>query len=94
MDPYVDYTWKKPVGLGDHAEMELTYLNHLTEHGSTCTPKLIDYQLEPQGETDYVPGGFKLYTLMEKVPGRNLVNFGELEMTERDQVRIAFAKAI
>lgn len=74
--------------------MELNYLLHVTKHGSTCTPKLIDYAIESQGETDSVPGGFRLYILMEKIPGRNLVNFGELEMTERDQVRIAFARAI
>jgi hypothetical protein len=74
--------------------MELNYLNHATKKGSTCTPRLIDYQPEAQSETDYVPNGFKLYILMEKVPGRNLVNFGELEMIERDQIRIAFSKAI
>lgn len=73
--------------------MELNYLHHLTKSRCSCTPKLIDYQIEVQDETDPVPGGFRLYILMEKIPGRNLVNFGELEMAERDQVRIAFAKA-
>ncbi|KAK2768798.1 hypothetical protein FQN54_000654 [Arachnomyces sp. PD_36] len=80
--------------LGDHAEVELNYLRYLTEKNCTCTPKLIDYEIEAQGKNDNVPGGFRLYILMEKVPGRNLMNFGELEMAERDQVRIAFAKAL
>jgi hypothetical protein len=80
--------------LGEYANLELQYLIHVTKHKSTCTPKLIDYAIEAQGEKDSVPGGFRLFILMEKVPGRNLVNFGEFEMAERDQVRIAFAKAI
>ncbi|KAK2760274.1 hypothetical protein FQN54_002342 [Arachnomyces sp. PD_36] len=91
---YDDYTWKGPLEFGDHAEEELSYLNHATKHGCTATPKLIDHQFEAQGKTDHVPSGFRLYILMEKIPGRNLVNFGELEMPERDQVRIAFAKAL
>ncbi|KAK2755100.1 hypothetical protein FQN54_006629 [Arachnomyces sp. PD_36] len=94
IEPTDDYTLKEPYRLGDYAEMELDYLNHATKKGSTCTPKLIDFHPEVQSESDCVPNGFLLYILMEKVPGRNLVNFGELEMFERDQIRIAFAKAI
>lgn len=92
--PPEDHAWKESFELGDFADMELAHLRRLTEAGCPCTPKLIDHRVEVQGKREYVPGGFKLYLLMEKVPGRNLINFGELEMSERDQVRIAFAMAI
>lgn len=94
MDPSDDHTWREPFEIGDYADMELKHLLRLTEAGCSCTPGVIDHRLEAQIKTDHVPGGFKFYLLMEKVPGRNLVNFGELEISERDQVRIAFAMAI
>lgn len=73
-----DYTWKKETQLGGPSELELTMLEKLTELGSTCTPKLLDYHCERQIEGDYVPKGFILYMLIEKLPGQNLMNSGEL----------------
>ena len=80
--------------LGDYAGIELRNLEMLTLLESTCTPKLLDHFCERQAKDNYVPNGFIIYMLMEKIPGRNLMNFGELPIEERDQIRIAFALAI
>lgn len=94
MDPTEDYTWKEKTQLGDLSEKELRNLKRLTRLGSTCTPELLDYFCEQQAEGDYVPKGFTLYMVMEKIPGRSLMNFGHFSIEERDQVRIAFAPTI
>lgn len=94
MEPNLDYSCKKSGKLGIWATFELHNLQQLTELGCSCTPKLLDFRIDYQIKGDNVPGGFILYLLIEKVPGRNLLNFGSLPMSERDQVRIAFGKAI
>lgn len=94
MDRNKDYTWVKETELGDYAGIELRNLEMLTLLESTCTPKLLDHFCERQAEDNYVPNGFILYMLLEKIPGRNLMNFLELPIEERDEVRISFALAI
>ena len=47
-----------------------------------------------QDDDDPVPGGFLFFIVMERLGGRNLVNFDSLPMSERNLVRLAFAKAI
>jgi hypothetical protein len=89
-----DLAHTKPCKHGVSASYEFYNLRRLSRLGCSSTPKLLDYQLASQSQNDYVPGGFIVYLLMEKVPGRNLVNFPDLPMPERDQVRLAFAKAI
>lgn len=93
MKPGVDYSSKTKV-IGPHALVELVNLKRFTRLGSTCTPRYIDHHLRWQAEDEPAPGGYMLHILMEKVPGRNLLNFGKLPMSERDQVRIAFGKAM
>ena len=94
MDPDEDYSWKEEYKFGDTAEMELLILRELTKRGSTCTPRLIDWKHHRQSEDDYVPNGFRMFILMEKIPGRNLMNWSELPIEERDQVRIAIGPTI
>ncbi|EEP82820.1 predicted protein [Uncinocarpus reesii 1704] len=74
--------------------MEFYILEKLTQMGCTCTPKLLDSFFSVQTEDLPVPGGFFAIIVMERLPGRNLANFGDLPMAERDQVRIAFGKAL
>ncbi|EAS35337.2 uncharacterized protein CIMG_00691 [Coccidioides immitis RS] len=78
------------------SRLAFEYYNHrtLTELGCTCIPKLLDYTLFTQKKGDPLPGGFLFILVMERLPGRNLVNFADLPMSERDQVRLAFAKSI
>lgn len=94
MDPTEDYSWKEEYKFGDTADMELRTLLELTRRGSTCTPKLIGWKHYRRSESDHIPNGFRVFILMEKISGRNLMNFGELPIEERDQVRIAFGLAI
>ncbi|KAK2802116.1 hypothetical protein FQN50_007480 [Emmonsiellopsis sp. PD_5] len=84
----------KPYNGSSRSGFEWVNLRDLTERGSTCTPKLLDFVSLDQGKDDPVPGGFIFFIVMERLPGRNLVNFDTLPMSERDQVRLAFAKAI
>ncbi|EEP82180.1 predicted protein [Uncinocarpus reesii 1704] len=72
---------------------ELSNLRDLTDLGCAYTPKLLDYVIARQGENHYVPGGFFGITIMERLPGQNLIQFDKLPLAERDQVRLAFAKA-
>ena len=76
------------------ANRELDNLPTLTQRGSQCTPELIDYVIGKQDAHGYVPGGYVVIILMEKVPGRNLDNFHTFSLEKRDRVRIAFAKAL
>ncbi|EEQ30712.1 hypothetical protein McanMca71_000602 [Microsporum canis] len=85
----------KPQDSSYRTATEVLNLKELTERGSTCTPKLLDLGLfEQTRKEDPLPGGFMTFIVMERLPGRNLVNFDLLPMSERDQVRLAFAKAI
>ncbi|EZG07122.1 hypothetical protein H106_03454 [Trichophyton rubrum CBS 735.88] len=85
----------KPQDCSFQAGMEVFNLKELTEAGSTCTPKLLDHGFyEQTRKNDPLPGGFMVFIVMERLPGRNLQNFNELPMFERDQVRLAFAKTI
>ncbi|EEP82855.1 predicted protein [Uncinocarpus reesii 1704] len=75
-------------------DVEMANLRKLAELGCTCTPKVLDTSFYVQHEQDPVPGGFAAICVLEKLPGHDLSNFGDLPMSERDQVRLAFAKSI
>ncbi|KAK2767508.1 hypothetical protein FQN54_003665 [Arachnomyces sp. PD_36] len=89
-----DLARTKPCRYGIWASYEFYNYKRLGELRCRCTPKLLGHKLVSQSEDDDVPGGFILYLLIQKLPGRNLVNFGDLPISERDEVRLAFAKAI
>ncbi|KAK2758709.1 hypothetical protein FQN54_003399 [Arachnomyces sp. PD_36] len=90
-----DYPSTKPHRCSARSGFEYVNLRELTEHGCTCSPRLLDFQLFYQTSRKHpVPGGFWVFIVMERLPGRNLVNFADLPMSERDQVRLAFAKSI
>ena len=92
--------WSKDVShVGDspitrEIEQEIDNLERLTEGKCGCTPHLIDSYIFRQTEDEFIPGGYISVVLMEKVPGYNLMNFHEFPLEERNQVRIAFAKAM
>ncbi|PGG99163.1 hypothetical protein GX51_06422 [Blastomyces parvus] len=81
----------KPIDGSRRVGFEFYNHDKLTRLGCTCIPKLLDYELLLQKEKDPLPGGFLFFLVMERLPGRNLLNFGDLPMSERDQVRLAFA---
>ncbi|KAK2861235.1 hypothetical protein FQN49_004409 [Arthroderma sp. PD_2] len=82
----------KPQVSSTRTGFEALNLKELTECGCTCTPKLLDLGLFKQtAEDDPLPGGFMTFIVMERLPGRNLVNFADLPMSERDQVSEFYA---
>ncbi|KAL1955077.1 hypothetical protein VTO42DRAFT_9066 [Malbranchea cinnamomea] len=83
-----------PGALGPLALAELVNLKRLTKLGSTCTTRLIDYILRRQKEGEGVKGGYKLYMLVEKLPGSDLSYFHELSNSERDEARAAFGRCL
>ena len=63
---------EEPSGKGPN---EIEALQYLTAAGSSISPKFLDARIEKQDETMWVPGGYTIYTLMEKLPGRNVNDF-------------------
>ncbi|KAL1962842.1 hypothetical protein VTN77DRAFT_9117 [Rasamsonia byssochlamydoides] len=79
--------------VGQHAEMEITALGQLTKAGCSCTPTLFAWKQEKQESHMWIPGGFLVYILMEKLPGIRLDNVWSLDREERDEVRKSFKEA-
>ncbi|OKP09391.1 hypothetical protein PENSUB_5282 [Penicillium subrubescens] len=79
---------------------ELIAYRDLTEKGSSDTPKLLGYKTDKQDRSGLVPGGFIIWLVWEIVPGLRLGDgngadpFWALESDEREQVRLAFLKAL
>ncbi|KAJ9492890.1 hypothetical protein VN97_g319 [Penicillium thymicola] len=79
---------------------ELIAYRDLAENGSSDTPKLLGYKTDKQDLSGLVPGGFIIWLVWEIVPGLRLGNgngadpFWALESYEREQVRLAFLKAL
>lgn len=79
--------------MGPSAEMEITALGELTKAGGSCTPTLHAWKHEKQGTQMWIPGGFIVYILMEKLPGMRLDDIWSLERKERYEVRKSFKEA-
>ena len=83
-------------------ESEIQHLQKLTEAKCPAAPSLLavkkDKQREPllsgahareeNGESPWVPGGYIVFILMEKLPGRDLFHLSEwgFSLEERDEV--------
>ncbi|KAE8350402.1 hypothetical protein BDV28DRAFT_162980 [Aspergillus coremiiformis] len=76
------------------AYREIYNLKSLTKRHSTCTPTFIDTVTYYQDDEMSVPGGYIVFILMEKVPGRDLSHLGSLSSEQRDDARLAFIKAL
>ncbi|KAJ9306881.1 hypothetical protein DTO217A2_3662 [Paecilomyces variotii] len=93
-NPNVDYSVYKSSDASIWAYREFNTLQYLTEKGSKCTPQYIGHSVTVQGPGWYVPGGYLIKTLMEKLPGTNLWDWPDFDLKMRNRVRIAFGKAI
>lgn len=93
-DPGADYSVYKSPFISVWSNTEFTALKYLTEKGCKCTPLYIGHEIRVQSDHDYLPGGYVVYTLMEKLPGINLVDWPDFPLEKRNRVRIAFGKAI
>lgn len=72
---------------------ELKALSYLTKAGCASTPSLLSHKETKQSDEEWVPGGYKLYILMEKLPGcapEPSFFSGQMPLFERDMLRSAF----
>jgi hypothetical protein len=81
--------------------MEITELKRLTRMKCPYTPKLLSILREKQDSTMWVPGGWLIFILVEKVPGKPLDTFWKpskerpaMTRSQRDEVRIGFKEAL
>lgn len=72
------------------AETELQFLTHLTEHGCSSTPQLLDTVKVQQPDSMCLPGGYILFILMEKLPGKMIMDYWDYDRETRDRIRAAF----
>lgn len=80
--------------LRGYAKYELESLTHFTEKSCLSIPKLLTHREDAQGPQGFVPNGYALYLLMEKLPGRRLgENFWALSAQDRDEIRERFKGA-
>ena len=81
--------------LSAHTEGEINALTRLTRGKCPYTPKLLSILSEKQDHKMWIPGGFIVFILMEKVPGVPLDNFwSDMTRSQRDEVRNAFRKTL
>ncbi|RFU28707.1 hypothetical protein B7463_g7605, partial [Scytalidium lignicola] len=79
--------------LPDHARYELEGLQTLKEHSCRSAPTLVNYMQHSQDTNSWVPGGYLLYLLMTKCPGKPIEKFQEKYDAEREEIRHAFKTA-
>lgn len=84
-----------------YTKMEVTALKRLTRMKCSYTPKLLSILRQEQDSTMWVPGGWLIFILMEKVPGVPLDNLWNstkerpaMTRSQRDEVREAFKEAL
>ena len=96
--------------LGWNTRNEIDQLQRLTRAGSKVTPKLLAVRIEEQDETLmwekcdesqydvrwWMPGGYVVYILMEKLPALGLTPqiFWDLDFSERQAIRASFRKEL
>ncbi|KAL2807736.1 hypothetical protein BJX63DRAFT_436787 [Aspergillus granulosus] len=90
----VPWTETKTFTVSNEIHREIDNLHYLTTHGCTSTPKLWSYSIQQQGPDDPLPGGYAAYISMERVPGKDLRDFGKFDDQEKNRVRLAFVEAL
>lgn len=90
--------------LNSNTQNEIKQLQRVTEAGYEITPKLLAVRIEQQDETLmcesasqggvrwWMPGGYVVYLLMEKLPAAPLSyrNYWQLGASERQEIRNSF----
>lgn len=76
------------------SKIEVEALSILTNAHCSCMPALLSWVKRKQGDDQWVPGGYILYILMEKLPGLNPTYlYDHMGRQERDDLRAAFKAA-
>ena len=69
-------------------------LEQITEQNLKSGPRLLAMDLQTQSLDDFVPGGFSLFLLLEKLPGLQLgPSFWDFPRSERNRIRANFKSA-
>lgn len=74
-------------------EAEIYALEHLSKRGCSSAPTLLAWKHGVQAEHQWVPGGYVVYILMNKLPGVPVDNIAGLPRDERDSLRKAFKES-
>ena len=94
MDPPEERQAQAKPELRGYAKSELRSLTHFTDKDCHSTPKLLAHRQDIQGPEGFIPGGYALYLLMERLPGCRLgENFWALSETDRSDIREKFRGA-
>lgn len=89
MPSYHNYPAASP--LDSWGKKEIERLKMLTDAACSCTPKLLEWGLsQQQGDLVWLPGGYFIYLVMEKLPGQDLRDFWDYPLEKRIQIRAAF----
>ncbi|KAH8811426.1 hypothetical protein F5884DRAFT_782070 [Xylogone sp. PMI_703] len=80
-------------GLPPIARMEIKALEALTNAKCSSAPKLLAWKVDKQDWDSWVPGGYLVYVLMEKLPGIIVDDFFGLDRQERDEMRRCLKRA-
>lgn len=86
--------------LGPETRREIEGLKRVTEAHCKMTPRLLGVKIEQQDETLsvrwWMPGGYVVYILMEKLPAVPLdyYYFWDLDATEREDIRKSFKEGL
>ncbi|EIT77612.1 hypothetical protein Ao3042_06102 [Aspergillus oryzae 3.042] len=80
--------------MGENTRLEIDALRCLTQAGCSSSPALLGWKRETQSNTDWVPGGYIEYILMERMPGvRPPPYWQPMAQEERDRLLKAFKEA-
>ena len=72
---------------------ELKALQMLTQAGCSSSPTLLAWKHERQNDDMWLPDGYIVYILMNKLPGIRIENIKSLPCQERDELRKSFKDA-
>lgn len=75
-------------------QQEVLCLEHLNERNCSVTPRLIPDIVVKQPDDMWIPGGYLMFVVMEKVPGEDLTDHWERPLAERQKIQAAFKEAL
>ena len=78
---------------GPETQNEIEGLRILTQAACSSSPTLLAWKKEKQTPNMWLPGGYIVYILMNKLPGIRIDFVGVLPRQERDELRASFKDA-
>ena len=88
---------ERQAGPSDTTARELKALELFRDQKTQYAPHLVAFKQDVQLENGKLPGGYITYTVMTKMPGKNLYpgwKYWDLQPSDRDQIIPKFLKAL